>query len=56
MTNTPQQSKLLPADARKMLADAATVENTETNPKARERAITRVTKQIKQMYPKYFRS
>jgi hypothetical protein len=55
MTNAPQQSKLLPADARKMLADAAKVENTEMNPMARERAINRVTKRIKQMYPKYFR-
>jgi hypothetical protein len=50
MTNT-QQSKLLPADARKMLVDAAGIED----PKARERAINRVTKRTKQMYPKYFR-
>lgn len=55
MNNTPQQSKILPADARKMLADAAKIENTELNPMARERAINRVTKRIKQMYPKYFR-
>jgi len=46
------QSALLPADARKMLADAAQIKD----PVARERAINRVTKRIKQMYPKYFRS
>jgi hypothetical protein len=46
---------MLPPMARRMLAEAASTENTPNDPLARQRAIEHATEQVKQLFPRYFK-
>ncbi len=50
----PLEPKILPADAREILQQAARTPNTERDPLARTKAIEQATARVRRMYPKFF--
>ena len=49
-------ARVLPREVALQLQQAAATENSPVDPLARQKAIEKVTRRIKQQYPKFFRS